>query len=385
MTPVRTPVTIVAFAVGPRGGMEAQLTHLVGGLLDCGHPVVLVASQCDVRSHPLLTWRRVPAPARPFPLRYIVFALYGSLQVRRWRRGLVQTFGAVVLNSADITWINHCHAAVRGTCAPALSSQAGRLYRINTRVSGWLARLGERLVYRPSRTCHAVVATPEVREEVTRFFPAMRGRITVIPNGVDANRFRPDPDLRSRTRRQLGLTSELCVLFLGGDWPRKGLHLAIEAVARVDQAHLLVVGRGQIDGYFKLARGLGAADRVSFLGSVADVHPPLVASDVFILPSVYETWSLPAYEAAACGLPLLATRVHGVTSLLLDGSNGWFIARDPAEIAHRLRLLWENPHLRLSFGAASRRRAMDFTWDRMVQDFRSLYTAVAADAVSARA
>ena len=85
--------------------------------------------------------------------------------------------------------------------------------------------------------------------------------------------------------------------------------------------------------YEELAESYGVADRVEFVGATDDVASWYRRGRRFLLPTAYETFSLVTYEAAACGLPLLVTKVNGVEDLLRDGENGWFIERDAADIA----------------------------------------------------
>src|SRR5207248_1399513 len=132
---------------------------------------------------------------------------------------------------------------------------------------------------------------------------------------------------------------ELVALFVGSEWERKGLKVAIDALAHAPDWKLLVVGRGNVASYRSHARASGVEPRVVFVGTASDPAPYYCASDAFVLPTSYETFSLVTYEAAATGVPLLVTPVNGVTDLLGDGSNGWFIDRCPEGIAARLRAL----------------------------------------------
>jgi UDP-glucose:(heptosyl)LPS alpha-1,3-glucosyltransferase len=101
------------------------------------------------------------------------------------------------------------------------------------------------------------------------------------------------------------------------------------------------------------------------------------AGDAFVLPTAYETFSLVTFEAAACGLPLLVTRVHGVEELLQDGHNGWFIARDPHDIARRLEQLRSDSELARGMGLRAREAAAAYSWDAMADGYMSVYAEVA--------
>jgi glycosyltransferase involved in cell wall biosynthesis len=204
-------------------------------------------------------------------------------------------------------------------------------------------------------------------------FPGMATNVTTIPNGVDLDRFRPDAVARAEVRDELGLDEHrLVAAFVGSEWVRKGLADAITALASAPQWSLAIIGSGNEEHFRTIAEDAGVTSRVHFLGRRRDVPRVLAASDAFILPTAYETFSLATFEAAACGLPVLNTRVHGVEELLVDGVNGWFIGRDASEIAKRLREL-EDPHVRSRMGAAARRAARGFTWDGVVDAYADVY------------
>ena len=107
-------------------------------------------------------------------------------------------------------------------------------------------------------------------------------------------------------------------------------------------------------------------DSVTFFGPRQDTERFYQAADVFILPTEYETFSLAAYEAAASGLPVVATRVNGVEDLITDGETGLFFTRSPGGLASALQTLAGDSKLRARMGLAGRRRASAFTWDRSV-------------------
>jgi UDP-glucose:(heptosyl)LPS alpha-1,3-glucosyltransferase len=178
-------------------------------------------------------------------------------------------------------------------------------------------------------------------------------------------------------------------LFVGGDWQRKGLRFAIEAIAGQKEWDLLVVGSGDRSRYEDLARSLGAAGRVRLLDPTHDIVPLYQAADAFVLPSAYETFSLATHEAAACGLPLLATQVSGVEDLLEHGVNGWFISQDGSDISLRLEALADDPSRRASMGAAARASSMRYSWDSVARAYSELYARIdcisVTDADEARA
>jgi UDP-glucose:(heptosyl)LPS alpha-1,3-glucosyltransferase len=249
---------------------------------------------------------------------------------------------------------------------------------MNRRVSAALARLGERLIYRPSMVRRFVAVSEGVALEMREYFPRIAPAITVIPNAVDNDVFSPDSVARVRIRGAYSLSeSDLLALFVGGDWDRKGLRIAIQAVAALDGCHLLVVGSGEIERYRNVARMLRCEARIHFAGARKDPARYFAAADVFLLPTAYETFSLVSYEAAATGLPLLVTRVSGVEEILTDGENGWFIPRDPDAITRRLQGLRADQKMRLRMGANSRQAVAQYSWPRVVSGYVSLYQRLA--------
>ncbi len=371
-------VCVVAHDVGPVGGMESQLLRLVTGLLDRGHRVTVVSRTCEAPPHPALTHRRVPGPRRPFALWYPWFALAAAPRIPR-DADVVHTTGALVLRRAQVSTVHLLHAALRRSGVRRVRRDTVA-YRLNAALSRWMSRAAERWCYRPRVTGELVAVSGGVAAEVAAHFPAMAERTTVIRNGVDLDAFHPDPAARAALRQRLGVPEgELLAVFVGGDWPLKGLRFAVEALAGAPGWHLAVAGSGDVASARAHAEGCGVAERVHFLGLVRGVAAVHAAADAFVLPSAYETFSLVTYEAAASGAPLLVTRVSGVEELLEDGVNGWFVTRDGADIASRLRALAADPALRDRMGAAGRQAAQGTTWEAMVDAYEALYRRVAAD------
>ena len=226
--------------------MERQLGTLCAGLLERGYSVTVIARRCELPADPRLRFIRVRGPRRPFSLAYPAFFMIGSLAVSRWRNGLLHTTGAVVVNRADVSTVHFCHYGFQAAGGSERMSRSGFSYRINAAVAAWMSRVAERLCYRPTRTHHLVAVSAGVKRELEGFFPVTDGGVSVIPNGVDAGAFAPDPQSRAETRTRLGLTDvDLVALFVGGDWERKGLRFAIEGVAGAEGWHLIVVGQGE--------------------------------------------------------------------------------------------------------------------------------------------
>jgi UDP-glucose:(heptosyl)LPS alpha-1,3-glucosyltransferase len=371
-------VTIVANDIGPVGGMERQLTDLIVGLRGLGHRVTVIARTCDLPQGVGVEFHRVLGPGRPFVLAHSWFVLAGSLVTRRRRRGILQANGAVILNHVDVVAVHYCHQV-----GPANPSRATRLFEAHVKLASVLKRRGEGPTYRLNDPRVFVGVSEGVAEEMREHYPEFAGRVVAIHNGIDTRAFAPGAHEREALaeRERLGLgPGALAAAFVGSEWGRKGLEPTIRSLALARDWTLLVVGDGDRERYGALARGLGVAERVRFLGVRSDVAVIYQLANAFVLPSSYETFSIVTFEAAASGLPVLATAVSGVRELVSDGENGYLITRDPEQIAERLRRLAADPGLRARLGAAAREAALRFGSERMVQRYHELYMRLAADA-----
>lgn len=210
----------------------------------------------------------------------------------------------------------------------------------------------ERRLFRPESTPAIVANSKLVKNEIVSGFDYPPERIHVIYNGLPAA---PpfDPDLRTRTRNELGANEEeLVILFAGTGWERKGLRFALEGFARAElpRARMLVAGRGN-------PRPFSHDKRVEFLGPVKDLRPFYAAADLFLLPTLYDPFSNACLEALAAGLPVITTAHNGFSEVLTPGETGEILPEpdDIEGMVHALRR-WQDPSKRL--GIKDRLRAL---------------------------
>ena len=205
--------------------------------------------------------------------------------------------------------------------------------------------------------------------------------ITVVPNGVDTERFHPPRD-RAEERRALGWDpDEVCLIAVGRLVPVKDHALLIWAFARAtrgmkERARLYVAGDGPLKNELeRLARDLGMADRVVLLGRRDDVPVLLRASDVFVLPSKSEGMSNTLLEAMSTGLCCVATDVGGNPELVRHEENGLLVpAGEEAALAASLARLVRDRTLRERLGRAARRFVeRHHSLETMVKGYGRLY------------
>ena len=164
--------------------------------------------------------------------------------------------------------------------------------------------------------------------------------IEVIPNGVDLERFRPaSAEERAAARAALGVSDDAFVaVFIGHEFDRKGLPIAMAALEHVPTAILVVVG-GTADMIRRAsaqAAALGVGGRVRFVGADPDPVRYLRASDVFVLPSAYESYGLVVTEALASGVPVVSAPVGVAPDVIVDGENGYLTPANAEEFGRRL-------------------------------------------------
>jgi glycosyltransferase involved in cell wall biosynthesis len=202
------------------------------------------------------------------------------------------------------------------------------------------------------------------------------GKVSVVGNGVDADRFRRGD--RGAARARLGLPADATVvLSVGHLIERKGFHLLIEACARLgrDGLVLVIAGEGPRRGDLeRRAAALGLGRRVRLPGAVRNEDLPAYyqAADVFALASSREGWPNVLCEAQACGLPAVATEVWGIPEILSREGLGVLVRERSAEglragLGAALSRDWDRP----SIESVGRSR----TWDRVAEDLTPIFDA----------
>lgn len=239
-----------------------------------------------------------------------------------------------------------------------------------------------RMLYRATaRWVNGYVAISDgVREAVLNTFGAVAGKVVVISNCVDVQRYTRPVD-RAAIRSRLGLPADAQVAALVATFKtQKGHRYLIEAapavVARFPQLHILLIGDGELhDELIALAAAAGMADHIHFLGLRQDIPDLLAASDCFVLPSLWEGLPMALIEAMAAGLPVIATAVSGSQEVIVDGESGLLIppADVPALEAALLRLLSEPEYAARLGQAAQTRVDLHFGAGKQAAEYLALY------------
>lgn len=227
--------------------------------------------------------------------------------------------------------------------------------------------------------------------QLVRLYGADPTRIEIVAPGVEHAFFAPGQ--RRQARRALAFPEAgRMLLFVGRIQPLKGLDVAIRSFASVARSvpdsFLVVVGGpsgptgdAEVDRMHKLVADLGLSERVRFVPP--QPHELLStfyrAADVCVVPSRSESFGLVALEAAACGIPVVASAVGGLTSLVEGGRTGFLVdERDPGTFAIALTEVLTDDELAADLGRRAALRARAYTWSVAAGRLRRLYRALTA-------
>ncbi|MDQ3987432.1 MAG: glycosyltransferase family 4 protein [Actinomycetota bacterium] len=237
-----------------------------------------------------------------------------------------------------------------------------------------------RMQGRVARRLRGIIAVSEAAgRDTQKKFRVRPDRISVVHNGVDSELFRPLPEVAARPGSIITTAS--------ADVPLKGLIYLIEAVAKLNterDVELVVIGRARSAGAVETAiKRLGIENIVRFENSVEPLRLTrlFAEAEVAVVPSLYEGFSLPAVEAMACAVPLVATTAGALPEVVgPDGQAARLVSPgNPEELVAAVKQVLDDRAMRQRMGDAGRRRALErFTWHRAaeatVDEYRRVLT-----------
>ena len=240
-------------------------------------------------------------------------------------------------------------------------------------------------------TADRIIAfSPHERDAMARLYGADAGKVSLVPCGVDLSLFRPLD--QNSVRARLGLNGEKILLYVGRIEPLKGLELLVETAAHMDSdesVRVVVVGADangdrEMDRVKRLAKERDLEDQIDFVGQVDHNELPLYynAADVCVVPSYYESFGLVALESMACGTPVVATRVGGLSTIIHHGRTGYLKSwRCPEAFANSVEMIISSDGLQQSMGEAARKRAEGMGWDNVAAMIWNEYAVLTGEPV----
>lgn len=355
--------TLVTHVVRRGDGQGRVNFEIVREALRRDARVTLIASEIapELAEDSRVKWVRVPAAGIPsYLLREQVFAMRSTLAIKRHQDGPLVSNGCITRVAADL---NACHFVHGSWLASPVhpgrlaGGTAGAYHRLYSVVNAFL----EKRAYRSAG--RVVSVSDQVKRELAGL-GIEESKIVTIHNGVDTDEFLPGPP----DRGLFGLPTDVPMALFAGDLrsPRKNLDSVLKAMCEVQDLHLAVGGWLETSPYPAMARALGIAERVHFLGNVKQMPSLMRSCDVFAFPSRYEACSLVMLEAMAVGLPVITARTTGGAELVPE--DGGFLMDGPDDIdglvAILRRVASDRPGLERR-SVRSREAALGLRWDSM--------------------
>lgn len=345
------------------------------------HEFVVFAVQFENPCPERIKWVRIPIPHRPLAMLFVLFHILAPLAYL-WYRLRNKGFDLVQmvesnLSFGDITYTQFCHRVYLRKYWKAAGAKGLR------GVFRWLDHtmhaLAEPFVFK--RVKRIVVPSRGLARELTSQYPFVADKVMIISNPVDVRGLdRPADFDRAAFRGRFGFGPQDTVLnFIAlGHFERKGLPILLEAMRQIpqDDLKLIVVGGDSdlVEVYRRKVEKMGLEKRVAFAGMQRDVAPYLWASDAFVFPSFYETFSLVTFQAAAASLPLIVPPLHGVEELVEHERNGYVIQPDVAQVRDAIRrLLQLDASQRAELGRSARESTSAFDVSVFADRWRACY------------
>lgn len=227
-----------------------------------------------------------------------------------------------------------------------------------------------------------IAVSKATRDDLIRYTSVPEQKITVIYEGVDEMFFeRPSRTDMDEVGYRYGLPRDF-LFSLGGEDFRKNNENLLRAFSILRKKQTgdiaLVLGGdftgGYREGLTRLAKELGAAEKVMFIGAIPDGDLTAIfnLSTVFVFPSLYEGFGLPVLEAMAAGTPVAASNASSIPEVL-DDAGVYFDPNDPQDMAAKVSELLDDDDMRKRFSETSVAKAGEFTWDKTIAGMTSLF------------
>jgi glycosyltransferase involved in cell wall biosynthesis len=371
------------------GGPALHVAYLTDGLKERGYETTLVAGTIGRHEESMefvaerlgVEVVKLPELGREIsPLRDLFAAARLAELIRRERPHILHT------HTAKAGAIGRIAALLAGPARPPVIVHTFHGHVLRGYFDPLRSRLFRLLEHQLARISTALIAvSPEVRDDLVRLGVAPPAKFVVVRLGIELERrVAADAAARAQTRRLLGIPPDRFVVgWIGrmtGVKRTDDLLLAFRELRRrgVD-ACLCLIGDGpDRDRIERTAHDIGVVRDCLFLGYQEEVAPFYAAFDAFVLTSGNEGTPVTTIEALASGLPVVATRVGGVSDVVRDGEDGFLVpAGATAELGARLAQLAGDRELRRRLGDAGHRRVLPrYAVERLIDDVDRLYQAL---------
>lgn len=387
-------ITIACKYFSPRGGAQTFLFNFVRHLLEADHRVRVITMEVEGEMEGVEA-REVSMPPVPKTFRDVVFARVAQKALQEDEHDLSfgeqKTWGADVVRPGGGVHPEYIPQVIK-----SYPSAPMRLLRSLTKRISLKERLNlhiERKLYAdPGLRC-VIANAPLVKRHLLKHYPHLAGRIAVVYNGTDCERFSPRlrQQHRAEVRAELDLPDDALVgAFVSYDLRRKGVPTVLHALSILKKkypsrsASAIVVGKRK-SWADRIASKLDVTDRVRFVGP-KDPERYYGASDLLLLPTYFDPCANVTLEGLACGLPAITSVQNGAHELLTPGVDGFYLsdASDGAQMAGFIEYFFDPDRLARA-GKAARELALDHPLEQMFGEIMEVLKPLASHRQSVRA
>ena len=365
------------------GGSGIVATELGKQLACRGHRVHVLSSDTPVRLadyQPGLSFHRVEQPNYPLfrEPQYLLSLANKVVQVSREERLDIVHAHYAIPHATAAYLARQILAGTPGACVPRIITT---LHGTDITLLGNDRSYSEIVAFSIQQSDGVTAVSESLKSDTYRDL-GVSADIRVISNFIDCKCYRRRE--MAGLRERLAPRGEKILVHVSNFRPVKRVTAVVEVFAEIRRtvpARLLMVGDGpDLAEASRLARTLGIADDVEFLGEQEQVVPLLSVSDVMLLPSAQESFGLAALEALACEVPVVASRVGGLPEVIEDGVTGFLHAPDDVHgmAASAVRLLTDAPLHRQFAAAGSASSRARFCDQRIVPQYEAYYQEILA-------
>jgi len=370
-TPIKIAVVIPKYGlVGGGEKFVAELTERIAQR--SSYEIHILANQWKEQSS-LIRFHRIPIISFPKYLTTISFARFVEQKIKNIGFDLTHSHERIF--AADIVSL---HSIPHRLWVQDIRRK--RFFSLFDRATIWVEK---RMVHNKSSTIYLPVSNI-AREKFIAEYPFVAGHVETLHPGVDMTSFdQLDRNhCRKSIRTQFGFhESDTVLLFVGMNFELKGLDQVISAMARIKTTHhhetrlkLLIVGKGNINKYQKIAHGAGVGDDIRFSGVIKEkMEEMYLSADMYAMLSAFDTFGMTVLEAMAASLPVIISHNVGAKDLIQEGVNGFVVDREDIDAISRRILLLLDKEKRSSMGLDAHRVAQNHTWDIMANKVLELY------------
>jgi len=385
----RPRIAVVSPFIDKRHGTERRVAECISRLAE-DYEFHIYSNRVEDLDLTRVIWHRIPALPGPHLFAYLWW--FAANHLWRWCDRRFRGLAPAVVYSPGINCFDADVVTVHVIFTEFSKQVREELRFQNNPARSWMRLVHRRLYYglirflesriyvNPSLTIGAI--SQKISSEMRAGFGRAE-KLRVIYQGIDHELFNPQVRMarRKEMRSRLGLSEdELALLLIGNGWKNKGLPCVLAALGRLREipCRLLVVGADDQTPYSSVISREGLHDRVNFLQPSADVVQFYAAADVYVGPSLYDSFAQPPMEAMACGLPVITSSRNGGCEVIASGVDGLVMrdAEDPQELAEFVRSLRNDPAGCRRMGEMAAEKARSFTWEDNVSKMRQLFEQV---------